>query len=219
MDHKAVGVMMTFNLDHLEVGKSLLVLPIPTEIVALIGRVAVQWGGFEARMDQIIATTLAGCGREDVNWRFKSFRARKELFRELMVEYTSTYCPQETSTLLNVAANAAELHWRRNTVLHGTIGITSEPDSSSETGYRAAFTAHSRHQNRSTHIPLDQVTLDKLWHDIAHLGGALMSSYLRMGGGIDGVELVVEDKEFLQGPDMGEFNFVPILGEKGLSPL
>ncbi len=208
-----------FNTVHMAAGKHLLVIPLPDEVAVLMGRIAVQWGAFEERMDMIVGTTLAGYGRDEKGWKQRSFRKRSKLYKDLMVEYSTTYCPNETAALRAVAADASQLHWRRNIVVHGIVEIHGDGSGAHQPAAR--FTAHGSHNGKMVALPLDVETLSKLWHDIAHLGGALMMAYFRMGGALvpgKSQELIVADADLLQGPQSGSFRTVPIPERNPLPP-
>ena len=53
----------SFDVGYLEAGKTLLIIPLPDEVVMLVGRVVVAWGGFEARFDQAIESVLKALNR------------------------------------------------------------------------------------------------------------------------------------------------------------
>ncbi len=167
-------------------------------------------------MNEIIQTTLDGFKRDDPKWKRQPFVKRKELYRDLMVEYATQYCPHETPALRQVAADSGDLHWRRNTVVHGSVAILGEKDDKSPTGHSPVFKARGWHKGKPTEIDLDEPTLTTLWHDIAHLGGALMTVYLQMGGVASGPIVIIEDREFLQGPRAGSFRTVPIPSKRPL---
>lgn len=172
----------------------------------------VQWGGFEVRLDAFIEAMFPRLHKTPpANWRRFPFRARKKLFRDLATEYTTQLFPNETSVLRDVAAKAGDLYWRRNAVAHGYIVITPEPNPSGK-GHVPHFVAKGSHKGREVEIPLDKETLEKLRHDVSHLGGKLMASISRMGGqfGTGSPELVIADTELLQGPPHGSFRFFPM---------
>ena len=86
----------------------------------------------------------------------------------------------------------------------------SIPNAKSPTGFDVIFYAVNRYKGRDIQIDLDEATLGKLWHDIAHLGGNLMAGISRLGGHLDTVspEVVVADKDVLQSAPSGN---LPIL--------
>jgi hypothetical protein len=200
-----------FNINYLKAGEHSLLIPIPERIATLIGLIAVQWGAFEIRMDTMIETVCDRLGRKPPPlWKTLSFRQRKKLFRDTMAEYTGRIFPDESATFRKIVATAGDLHWRRNTVAHGYIVIGSVPDHASETGHRATYTAFGTHKGRQTKIELTEEGLDKLRHDIMHLGGALIAAIHRMGGGLDQPELVIADRDLLQDQQSGSFQMLPI---------
>jgi hypothetical protein len=58
---------------------------------------------------------------------------------------------------------------------------------------------------------LEEDVLEKLRHNIAHLGGNLVAAITRMGGSIQSgsPEYVVADTDFLRSPPSGSFRLLP----------
>jgi hypothetical protein len=209
----AVPVSMRFDVRYLKDGEHTLVIPISDAVADLMGRIVILWGGFELRMDLVIAFMLKTLGREEPKgWKRRSFSQRKELFQELMATYTTKLFPSESATFERLVTEAIDLQWQRNTIAHGYIKGRSQPDPTSATGYSAVFYAVGKQNGKEVMIDLDEPTLERLRHAIAHLGGNLMAAIHRMGGHIEteSPEIVIADKEFLQGHQSGSLRTLPV---------
>ena len=206
-----VQISAKLDMRYLKAGEHTLIIPVPDEIALLIARIVILWGAFELRMDAAIASVLHSLSKaEPHRWKFQSFDQRKTLFKELMIEYTNKSFPHETDTFRKIADQSGDLQWRRNTVAHGYVKGRSIPNAKSPTGFDVIFYAVNHYKGRDIQIDLDEATLGKLWHDIAHLGGNLMAGISRLGGHFDTVspEIVVADKDVLQSTPSGN---LPIL--------
>ena len=202
-----------FDVTYLKDGEYTLIIPVPDQIADLIGRVVILWGGFELRMDLLIVDILRALRRkEPKGWRRRSFSQRKCLFKEIMDEYAKSMFPAETVTFRRIIESATDLQWQRNTVAHGYIKAKSIPDPKAPKGYSASFYAVGILNDKEVMVELDEATLEKLRHDIAHLGGNLMAAVSRMGGHLntDSPELVIADKDLLQDALSGSFRTLPI---------
>ena len=212
-DNNSVSADFKFvlNQDYLRDGEHTLVIPVPDEISILVGKIAVGWGGFEIRMDKTIEAILIRLGQKGPqSWQRMNFKRRRKLFKDTLANYTKQLFPNETETFRTIADTAGDLHWRRNTVVHGYVNVrvTATSGASGE----IAFFATGIHNNKQVDIPLDGPTLEKLYHDIAHLGGNLMAAINRMGGTFvtPTPEFVISDREILQGPPQGSLTPLPI---------
>lgn len=144
----------------------LAVIPVPPETLILIGQVVAYWGDFEVKLNEIIRSALEVLQRDEPNWPRRAFRKRKELFLTLAEEVWQG-APEIVAEVKAHMGTAADLHWRRNAVTHGFYAFTYPPHSSGETTIRA----EGHHKKRAVTVPIDVPTLEKLWHDIAHLTG------------------------------------------------
>jgi hypothetical protein len=177
-----------------------------------MSRVIILWGAFELRMDAMVEFLIPVLGKtQPPTWKSLSFDKRKALFKSLTLEYTAKMFPGETETFRKLADQAGDLQWRRNTVAHGFIKGRSTPNANSPTGYDVVFYAVNRHKGKHVQIDLDNPTLEKLRHDIGHLGGNLMAAISRMGGHLvtTSPEIVVADRDFLQGSPSGNLPLLP----------
>jgi hypothetical protein len=206
-----VQISAKLDIRHLRAAEHTLIIPVPDEIALLMARVVISWGAFELRMDAAIAGALHSLSKaEPPKWKFQSFDQRKALFKDLMIEYTNKLAPHEADTFRKIADQSGDLQWRRNAVAHGYVKGRSIPNAKSPTGFDVIFYAVNRYKGRDIQIDLDEATLGKLWHDIAHLGGNLMAGISRLGGHLDtgSPEIVVADKDVLQSAPSGN---LPIL--------
>jgi hypothetical protein len=197
------------NRDHLRVDQHTLVIPIPDEIAMLMGRIVTLWGGFELRMNALIADLFGKLGRqpEDPMWERRSFDVRRRLFINLTAEYIAMIAPQEVQTFQVIADNAAALQWQRNTVAHGFVKGRSVPNENAKTGFDVIFYAVNGKRQLDLTVPI----LDKLMHGIAHLGGNLMAAVSRIGGRLltNSPEIVIADREILQDGQAGSLEILP----------
>lgn len=195
---------------NLKGGQYTLVVPVPESILEKIGRVAIQWGAFELRMDKTIEAILLRLYRIEPGWENLPFRKRKKLFKDVMTDYTTKLFPHETKTFQAIADNSADLHWRRNTVVHDYV--VGHAPTGGKDGDEATFTAFGTHNGKKVQIPLELESLEELAHDVAHLGGNLVAATARMGGRLEteSPEIVIADKDFLQIQQSGSFQILPI---------
>jgi len=203
-----VTVSGSLDIRYMEVGKNSLLVPIPDEIALAIGHIAILWGGFEQRMDASLAQVFESSRIEPpLNWRHLPFKKRKSLFRKHMTEYCRLMFPREEKVVRQVADEAGGLYWRRNVVAHAFVEIRPVASPQSPTGYTPWYVARGVHNGKDVEVSLDIETLTKLRHDISHLGGKLMAALSRMGATVSNgsPELVVADKDLLQGPPRGSF--------------
>lgn len=203
-----------FKITHLHEGGYTFFLPLNDNVARLIGQIIVYWGAFELRMDKMIevAHTSLGTPASD-GWKTLPFKKRKTLFRDIMRTYSSRVCPQEKVIFDQIVTKSGDLHWRRNVVAHGyyNMGWHETPD---EDGlYKSLYTANGTVKGTTRSIRIDEDTLEKLWHDIAHLTGDLLAAINRIGGTAgDGRELVIADRDLLQGPQSGSFHLLAMAG-------
>jgi len=196
----------TFNATHLRKGQTLLVIPIPDDAALLIGRIATAWGGFEIRIDGVIRFLNEVYNFAEPQWERKPFRKRNALFRDLVKKYAESVGIEKCKPLLSASSQAAALHWKRNTIIHGYYNMRATAGDGSQVSFVAAAT----HKGKKVEIQINSATLDKLYHDIAHLGGALMSGLLAIGASFTAPEILIDDTDLLQDQPRGSFQMRPI---------
>ena len=81
-------------------------------------------------------------------------------------------CPEASARYRKLLGAAADLHWRRNLVAHGHYLVTFPPAGTDA----PSFWAEGTHKGKPVRLSIDETTLDKLWHDIAHLVGELRAT-------------------------------------------
>ena len=204
------NLAMRFPVDHFKDGEYTLVIPLPGELLSLIGAIAVQWGAFELRMDAMIEMIIPRLHKKISGWKKDPFVKRKKLFHKLMEEYTSQLFPDETEVFKAIADKAGEVHWKRNAIVHGLYKIRGDASDESEP---IKFFARAEHKRREVILEINKSNLEDIVSDIAHLGGNMMASAHRMGGSFSEREIILEDKQFMHGPPTGQFQPVPIRHE------
>ncbi|HKT14660.1 MAG TPA: hypothetical protein VJR87_04560 [Allosphingosinicella sp.] len=208
---KAVTARGELDARYLKNGLVTLIIPMRPKLAELIGFIVAQWGGFEVRMDAFIDGFHKAMRKDPPeNWKRLPFRKRKELFKATYREYLPEVgWGDEIAPLDNICATAADLHWRRNVIVHGFYRYHL-PATYKGPEDDVHMTAYGVHNKRDVEIELSEETLAKIFHDIAHLNGDLMSRMARRGASIDNPEMLVEDKWFLQDQEHGSFQTVPI---------
>lgn len=158
---------VSFIKKYLRPGKHTAILPMDDALTSRIGRVTAYWCYYESMLNQLIDQMLGGVERKEPNWQRRPFAKRCDLAKELLKEVAFPKADQEGKRRIraNLGA-AADLQWRRNAIVHGTYTMKIGPYSSA-----AIFSAHGTHNGKSVPIVLHPDTLDKLFHDIAHLTG------------------------------------------------
>lgn len=184
-------VRMEANFDrrYLRAGKQIAVLPLSGELATLIGLVAAHWGVFEGFFNQITRSIAEQAGRLP-EFQQRGFERRMRLLRNMLRDFrfadAHENADEEFAAILN---RAKELQWQRNIVVHGSYSATILPMSN-----EGHFRATGLHNRREVTIDLEPEALTLLWHDIAHLTGALLHFGQKAGtyeGGI--VTLIAAD--------------------------
>ena len=187
-------VVSSFNINYLKEGGHVILQPIPGDLLYHIGFVAVHWGTFEIELNNFIRVMLRAMGREVAGWDRLSFVKRKKLFVDLIKETFAEDFPEVAKSYQSIAGSAADLHWRRNLVVHGQYRVTFPPAGADKPN----FWAEGKHNGREVCISIDQATLEKLWHDIAHLGGALRATAATHGATTEGWPYSLPNTEILR---------------------
>lgn len=176
-----VKLEQEFKIEYLRPGKHLQLLPIPEAVLKRIGLVIAYWGHFELHFDVVLEAILIGLQREAVGWKNLSFTRRKELMKTVAQELLKGKNDPALSAMLAVCGDAAGLHPMRNVVAHGrySIGVVAPGD------LVATVFATGNRKGKAVTVKMDEATLDKLWHDLSHLGGSLVEAarlFLDVGG-------------------------------------
>jgi hypothetical protein len=215
-----VGIEGSFPVTHLRSGGYTFFIPLKDEITQLIGKIAAYWGAFEVRMDLLIKSIGATMSKDlPLGWERLGFKKRKEIFRSLIKEYTSIMFPNLSETFASISEKAAEIHWRRNIIVHGYYDIVPGA-ADSETGISPpTFFAKGQYKKKKYEIPLTSEFLEKIWHDISHLIGDLLVAIKQMGGVMSTPDFVIPDADLLQDQRSGNFRLLPISNRFSLMPL
>jgi hypothetical protein len=122
--------------------------PIPWEFYPFIGQITAVWGGFEVRLDQVIDWLIHETGkRPDRDPHRLNFRKRKELCRDLIRDRFAE-SPSVVEYLDKVLSDAADLHWRRNLLVHGAISMVCEFINLSPPKMQLLLRADGRHNGK-----------------------------------------------------------------------
>jgi hypothetical protein len=149
--------------------------PIPDEICTWIGKLAITWSFIELQIDELIAALAkVSVTPPPSNLERLNFKKRKELCRDLAKEVFSED-PQVLGTLQSILGDAADLHWRRNFILHGRLQSTLRAPEILANGAPIGITidARSRHNGRNTTLTFQDDGLERLFYDIGHVAGRL----------------------------------------------
>lgn len=183
----------TFSTRYLKDGQHVAILPMDSQLLELIGLVTAYWCDFETKLNGMIEHLLPQLDRHEPNWARRSFKKRKALLLELLdsCKFVQNH-DQGMAAFKAIMSRAGELSWRRNIVVHGTYNPCLAPFSSN-----VHFRAIGHHNGRRVELSLDPETLNQLWHDIAHIGGAMVEA-LKIVGDIEGFWPTLPDRYFLQ---------------------
>ena len=199
-------INVQFSLEHayLKEGCHTLVIPIEPKLLELIGYIAVQWGHYEVIINALIEAFHVRMYRQPPEkWQRFGFRKRKELFLGIMSDYfTSIGWHDEIAPFKAICARAADLHWRRNIIVHGFYRVARE------TG-PIRYTAWGNHKGREVSIQVTDPILRQLFHDLAHLNGEVVARLADRGATFDDLSVAFDDTQILQGPEHGSFQILP----------
>jgi hypothetical protein len=158
----------SFKISYLKEGDHIAILPIPNDLLRLIGLVVAHWGLFETLLDTLIDGFITAIKKDIPGWRRLGFTKRKELFKTLVDEWFESR-PAIAASYRQIIGDAASLFWQRNIVSHGQYRVTFPPAGSEP----PVFWAEGVHNGKPVNLSIDEPTLEQLWHGIAHLTGAL----------------------------------------------
>jgi hypothetical protein len=139
---------------------------IPWEIYHPLGRVTAIWGQFEVRMD--LLTQLIGAATKTTPPHVRNFNKRKELCRSLIKSYFAPH-PDIVSFLDETLTLAAQMHWRRNLLVHGQIATIATWIAGGE--LRFGLKASGRHNGKDITLEFYPDDFDQLYGNLAHCYG------------------------------------------------
>jgi hypothetical protein len=139
---------------------------IPWEIYHPLGRITAIWGQFEVRMD--LLTQLIGVATKTTPSQVRNFNKRKEQCRSCIKSYFAIY-PDIVSFLDETLALAAQMHWRRNLLVHGEISTIATWIVGGE--LRFGLKASGRHNGKDITLEFYPDDFDQLYGNLAHCYG------------------------------------------------
>lgn len=145
------------------------------DFCATIGKIAITWAEVEYRLDKMIEALLHETGEVALGWERRNFKKRKELCKDLSKQAFAAN-PAIYSTLATILASAADLHWKRNFIMHGrlSIKVAFVPQSPKSFLTKQEMSARSRHNGRDTTLYFSNESAEQLFVDIAHVSGRLL---------------------------------------------
>jgi hypothetical protein len=149
--------------------------PIPDDFCGWIGKLAITWAMVELAIDDFIRafhSVLYAPPRS--NWERGNFKRRKELCRD-MFKSVCANCPSFEQEVRSILADAADLHWRRNTLLHGRLKskLWVVDPAADPVRIKASLTATTRHNGQPVALTFDTAGVEDLFYKIANVAGRL----------------------------------------------
>lgn len=163
-------MIMSFDADR--VRRPFGAPPIPDVLCSWIGKLAVTWSLIELQLDQLIGALLKASQTSGQDgWERLNFKKRKKLCRDLSKTFFAG-APSVISTLSSILGDAADLHWRRNLILHGPLSVTLRV--TQELDIEAILSAYSRRDD--TTLTLTTTGVEDLFLRLGMYPGALINS-------------------------------------------
>jgi len=172
---------------------------VPEAYCGSIGKIAVTWSLVELQVDTLINAFLKHLDEAGPEgWDRRNFRKRKELCRDLSKKALAD-APHAQALLADVLGAAADLHWRRNFVLHGRLSVDiiigTKPLSANNVEIVSRLTATSRHNGKEKTLVFDEEGMADLFHEISHVAGKF-NAFMKIDAGF--AALPSHDKEQLE---------------------
>jgi hypothetical protein len=154
--------------------------PIPDGLCGWIGKLAITWSLVELQLDQLIKALLeASHTSAPDGWERRDFKKRKELCRDLAKTFFAG-ASSVISHLCTILDTAANLHWRRNIILHGTLSVTlTAMQDPGRVWIEATLSAHSRRYSGTT-LVFNTSDVEDLFYEIGHVSG-LLNQFMTVG--------------------------------------
>jgi hypothetical protein len=182
--------------DHLEIGKYTFLQPLSEKVEALIGRTIAAWGAYEAMVDEALrALSLQEIYDLPKGWEMRSYKKRICLMLKIIDGFSEDIHPNLSQAFHQLAVEAERIQSFRNILAHGHYEPI--PGAPTEGGYIGKYRAKSARKDLDEPISLDVETLKLIWHDAAHLAGAMVFLLERSGFKISPPPLVLPDKQLL----------------------
>lgn len=180
-----------FDRRFLKKGAHVAALPVAPELFQHLGLVIAYWGTFENQVDSLLAGGFLAEGIEPDSWRRRRYAERMDMLTDLIGRLRGTDS-EDAQAFQRIRGRAANLHFKRNIVAHGTYRMRMKAHSSLTT-----FWAEKEVRGRLRTIEMSEPALSELWHDIAHLLATFMLAASKFSV-FDGFCPVLEDTYLLE---------------------
>jgi hypothetical protein len=170
----------------------------PERISLQCGKIALSWSDQEQMFDQFLAALLnATGGVGNVSWQRLNFKKRKELFRKRMKDVFRNDA-DVLSYLSTLLGDMADLHWRRNAIVHGKVRTHVTVNGvAPDLQVTVTMVIDTRHNGKDIHLELSDQDLEKLYCRSAHIAGRMKAVSEPLGFG-SGPNLPFADRSALQ---------------------
>lgn len=139
------------------------------DLTSAIGKVAISWSKFEIYLDDAVFSLEKALG-EPAEARNRSFRARKERCATLASRVFARNAPV-LAEIKSILAEGADLHWRRNAILHGTLTCKVNVVSIVPPLIESVLISQFIHKNRPSTLKLSEKEVESLFYKIATVTG------------------------------------------------
>lgn len=146
--------------------------PISDELCGWIGKMAITWGLVELQLNALIEALISVLHEEEPRWKRRNFRKRKELCKTLAGKVFWD-CPVVVRVINTILGTAADLHWRRNHILHGELRCTLSARlvDSSTVEIQSTLFAKGTHNGKETTISFYGRGIEDFFYQIANICG------------------------------------------------
>lgn len=143
--------------------------PFPPEFYPLIGIIALAWGMYDVLFNRLLAALLDATGdTTEPRWRTANYRRRRGLCHKNIRTYFSAE-PRLKNYLETLLDESADIHNKRNAIIHGTIACQLLPTSPPQ----VCLVTEAKHNGRSVVMTFTADELESIGYDIMHLNGRL----------------------------------------------
>ena len=166
-----LGPVSVMSIDESKVIDPFDTFYIADKYCSYLGKLAITWGCVENHLDNMITALQTATGELPVKGR-PSFKQRKERCKALGKEAFGPR-PEVLSELEGILAAASDLHWQRNTLLHGKISNRFEVVGKSIEHMRLTdrLSARGRHNGKMHILTFDTAGVEDLFYRIANVAG------------------------------------------------
>jgi hypothetical protein len=172
---------------------------IPSEFWPYVGQLAVCWGGFENQMNELISALLRATEIDASGWERASFKKRRGMCLKLTAMNFADH-PEIIAHIRKAIVVAANVHWRRNLILHGDVtcrvtGTAQRP--------HVTLEACGRHNGKDRILNYTAGQIEDLFYEVIHA-----TALLRFGpGDLEALRLASRDTQTLR--DFAALNCCP----------